>query len=59
MIFFRMVGEEISEDQLASIAIRMVKEADSNDDHSISFEEFCKVIHEIDVEKKMSIRFLD
>jgi hypothetical protein len=54
-----MVGEEISEDQLASIAIRMVKEADSNDDHSISFEEFCKVIHEIDIEKKMSIRFLD
>ena len=37
----------------------MVKEADSDDDNTISFEEFCKVIQKIDVEKKMSIRFLN
>jgi Ca2+-binding EF-hand superfamily protein len=37
----------------------MVKEADSDDNHSISFDEFCKAIEKIDVERKFSIRHLN
>jgi calcineurin B family protein 1 len=36
----------------------MVLEADLDGDDLISFEEFCNVLHRIDVEKKMSIRIL-
>ena len=34
-------------------------EADTDNDHLISFEEFTKVMERTDVEQKMSIRFLD
>ena len=39
-----------------SIAERMVREADTDGDDLISFEEFCNVLQRLDVEKKMSIR---
>lgn len=53
-----MVGANISQDQLDSIAERTVMEADVDQDSFISFEEFCKVLERTDVEQKMSIRFL-
>jgi len=53
-----LIGENVSHDQLESIAIRMVQEADGNDDKSISFEEFCEVIKALDVETKVSISSL-
>lgn len=53
-----MVGANISQDQLDSIAERTVMEADVDQDNFISFEEFCKVLERTDVEQKMSIRFL-
>lgn len=53
-----MVGANISEDQLISIAERTIMEADEDQDKLISFEEFCKVLERTDVEQKMSIRFL-
>jgi len=53
-----MVGENISEDQLESIAERTIHEADEDKDTKISFDEFCKVLERTDVEQKMSIRFL-
>lgn len=53
-----MVGANISQDQLDSIAERTVMEADVDQDNCISFEEFCKVLERTDVEQKMSIRFL-
>ncbi len=58
LIMFRMIGENVTHDQLESIAIRMVQEADGNDDKSISFEEFCEVIKALDVETKVSISSL-
>jgi hypothetical protein len=39
-----MIGEEVTQEQLAAIAVRMVNEADADDNHSISFEEFCNAI---------------
>lgn len=53
-----MVGANISEDQLLSIAERTIIEADEDKDNLISFDEFCKVLERTDVEQKMSIRFL-
>lgn len=37
-----MVGVNISDDQLGSIADRTIQEADTNGDNSISFNEFVK-----------------
>ncbi|XP_033333752.1 calcineurin like EF-hand protein 1 elm [Megalopta genalis] len=57
-ILHMMVGANISEEQLTSIAERTILEADENGDGMISFKEFCKALERTDVEQKMSIRFL-
>lgn len=57
-ILHMMVGANISEEQLTSIAERTIVEADANGDGMISFEDFCKALQRTDVEQKMSIRFL-
>ncbi|KAJ8880800.1 hypothetical protein PR048_017271 [Dryococelus australis] len=57
-ILHMMVGANISEEQLTSIAERTILEADQNGDQMISFEEFCSALERTDVEQKMSIRFL-
>lgn len=41
-----MVGVNISDEQLGSIADRTIQEADTNGDMCISFNEFTKVTHE-------------
>jgi len=53
-----MVGANICEEQLVSIAERTIMEADTDKDNLISFDEFKKVLERTDVEQKMSIRFL-
>jgi len=58
-VLHMMVGANISEEQLGSIADRTIAEADLNNDGSITFEEYCKVMDRVDVEQKMSIRFLN
>jgi len=57
-VLHMMVGANISDDQLSSIAERTIKEADTDHDNMISFEEFCEALARTDVEQKMSIRFL-
>ncbi|CAK1550438.1 unnamed protein product [Leptosia nina] len=58
-ILHMMVGVNISEEQLSSIAERTIIEADTNNDQMISFEEFAHALERTDVEQKMSIRFLN
>lgn len=58
-ILHMMVGANISEEQLSSIAERTILEADQNGDQMISFDDFCKALERTDVEQKMSIRFLN
>ncbi|XP_032617929.2 calcineurin B homologous protein 1-like [Hylobates moloch] len=53
-----MVGVNISDEQLGSITDRTIQEADQDGDSAISFTEFVKVLEKVDVEQKMSIRFL-
>jgi len=54
-----MVGQNISTEQLISIAERTIMEADMDKDDLISFDEFAQVLERTDVEQKMSIRFLN
>lgn len=58
-VLHMMVGANISDEQLASIADRTIMEADKDGDNMISFEEFCATLDKTDVEEKMSIRFLN
>ncbi|CAG9806353.1 unnamed protein product [Chironomus riparius] len=58
-ILHMMVGANISQDQLMSIAERTIMEADQAGDGKITFDDFCKALDRTDVEKKMSIRFLN
>jgi len=44
--------------QLASIADRTILEADKDEDGKISFEEFIRIMAKVDIEQRMSIRFL-
>lgn len=58
-ILHMMVGANISQDQLMSIAERTIIEADQSGNGKITFEDFCKALGRTDIEKKMSIRFLN
>lgn len=58
-ILHMMVGDNISQEQLISIAERTILEADQMGQGMISFEDFCKALERTDVEQKMSIRFLN
>lgn len=52
-ILHMMVGANISDEQLTSIAERTISEADEDGDQMISFEEFCRALQRTDVEQKM------
>jgi len=54
-----MVGQNIGEEQLSSIAERTITEADTDGDGMISYDEFTKALERCDIEQKMSIRFLN
>ncbi|CAF4383551.1 unnamed protein product, partial [Rotaria sp. Silwood2] len=53
-----MVGGNIHDDQIATIADHTISELDKDGDRSITFEEFCKTIERIDADNKMSMKFL-
>ncbi|KAK2161701.1 hypothetical protein LSH36_111g03038 [Paralvinella palmiformis] len=57
-VLHMMVGANISEEQLGNIADRTIEEADQDRDGAIAFSEFKKVLEKVDIEQKMSIRFL-
>ena len=45
--------------QLGNIADRTILEADKDNDGMISFTEFIRLMENVDVEQRMSIRFLN
>ncbi|XP_051255689.1 calcineurin B homologous protein 2 isoform X1 [Dicentrarchus labrax] len=53
-----MLGIQVTEEQLQSIAERAIQEADLDRDDAISFDEFRKSLEKVDIDHKMSIRFL-
>jgi len=53
-----MVGGNIHDDQIATIADHTIGELDSDGDQSITFEEFCETLERIDADDKMSMKFL-
>ncbi|XP_034024832.1 LOW QUALITY PROTEIN: calcineurin B homologous protein 2 [Thalassophryne amazonica] len=53
-----MMGMQVPEEQLQCITERAIQEADLDKDDAISFEEFKKSLEKVDIDNKMSIRFL-
>ncbi|XP_044058264.1 calcineurin B homologous protein 2 isoform X2 [Siniperca chuatsi] len=53
-----MLGMQVTEEQLQSIAERAIQEADLDKDDAISFDEFRKSLEKADIDHRMSIRFL-
>ncbi|CAM2725776.1 unnamed protein product [Rotaria socialis] len=53
-----MVGGNIHDDQIATIADHTIGELDDDGDKSITFEEFCNTLERIDADDKMSMKFL-
>ncbi|KAM9358689.1 calcineurin B homologous protein 2 [Symphorus nematophorus] len=53
-----MLGLLVTEEQLQSIAERAIQEADLDQDDAISFDEFKKSLEKVNIDHKMSIRFL-
>ncbi|XP_066519527.1 calcineurin B homologous protein 2 isoform X2 [Hoplias malabaricus] len=53
-----MLEKQVTEEQLESIADRTIQEADLDRDDAISFEEFRKSLDKVNIDHKMSIRFL-
>lgn len=53
-----LVGSNIADDQLNGIAERTIAELDENGDMVITFHEFCETLKKIDVDEKMSMKFL-
>ncbi|BFZ12271.1 hypothetical protein BsWGS_15310 [Bradybaena similaris] len=58
-VLHMMVGDNMSDEQLASIADRTLQDVDLDKDAFISREEFIKAMEHVDVEQQMSIRFLN
>ncbi len=59
VILQMMVGSNITEEQLGSIADRTIAEADEDASGAITYENFVKALERSDVEQMMSIRFLN
>ena len=53
-----LVGTNIPEEQINAIAERTIAELDVDGDQSITFKEFCETLTKIDVDEKMSMKFL-
>ncbi|XP_026047379.1 calcineurin B homologous protein 2 isoform X3 [Astatotilapia calliptera] len=53
-----MLGLQVTEEQLQSIAERAIQEADLDKDDAISFDEFKKSLEKMDIDTKMSVSFL-
>lgn len=53
-----LVGSNIPEEQIVSIAERTITELDVDGDLRITFQEFCDTLAKIDVDDKMSMKFL-
>jgi len=50
-----MVGNNLKDQQLQQIVDKTILFADKDEDGKISFEEFCSVVHAMDVHKKMTL----
>jgi calcineurin B homologous protein 1 len=53
-----LVGSNIPEEQMNAIAERTITELDVDGDLVITFQEFCDTLKKIDVDEKMSMKFL-
>ncbi|VDM96425.1 unnamed protein product [Thelazia callipaeda] len=59
IILNMMIGSNITSEQLEMITDRTIKEGDYEKNGKISFQEFARAMDSVNVERLMSIRFLD
>eukprot|EP00043_Microstomoeca_roanoka_P008532 m.82139 g.82139 ORF g.82139 m.82139 type:complete len:204 (+) comp14283_c0_seq2:95-706(+) len=52
-----MVTDGITDEQLTFIVDQTIKEADGDRDGKISFDEFCRILENTDIDQRMTIRF--
>ena len=57
-VLHMMVGDNITEAQLNSIAERTLAEADEDKDGFVTFDDFKNIMYRFDAEEKMSIKFV-
>lgn len=57
-VLHMMVGVNISDEQLGSIADRTIQEAHQDGDSAISSTEIVKVLKKLDVKQKMKLQFV-
>jgi hypothetical protein len=55
-VLLMMVGDNIPNDQVSSIASRSISELSQNG--VITFEQFCESLRKIDIDEKLSMKFL-
>lgn len=53
-----LVGSNLPEEQLNSIAERTIAELGSDEEMFITFKQFCNTLEKIDIDEKMSMKFL-
>lgn len=58
-ILHAMIPSHITDEQLSNIADCTITEADEDKDDVITFEEYTKIMEKVDIEQRMSIRFLN
>uniref|UniRef100_A0A3B5QVW3 Calcineurin-like EF-hand protein 2 n=1 Tax=Xiphophorus maculatus TaxID=8083 RepID=A0A3B5QVW3_XIPMA len=54
-----MLGLQVTEEQLQSIAERAIQEANLDRDDTICFDEFRKSLEKVNINHKLSVRFLE
>ncbi|KAF8359921.1 pbo-1 [Pristionchus pacificus] len=54
-----MIGSNVSEEQVNSIADRTMREADKDNDGYITFQEFCHAMEKTDIEQKMTVPIME
>lgn len=55
-ILLLLLGDKVDEEHLVNIAERTIVEADTSGQGIIGFQDFCRSMERIDIEKKMSIK---
>lgn len=55
-VLLMMVGDNIPNDQVSAIASRSISELSQNG--VITFEQFCESLAKIDIDEKLSMKFL-
>ena len=52
-----MVGSNLTDQQLSQLVDRTIQKADEDKDGKINFNEFCKMVKNLDISKKLTLTY--